>query len=83
MAIKVIQGNGFIITRKKYNKERNAGKGNINNKNCKNNNGIGGKVNKFQSEGKFLSKKECWQCGKQGHFQSECPTLINIEGNVD
>jgi len=78
MAIKAIQGNSFV----KYNKERNARKNKFVNKNCENKDGTGRKINKFQREGKFLSKKECWQCSEQGHFRSECPTLIN-RGNAD
>jgi len=71
MAIKAIQGNGFRKEKEKFI-----------NKNRENKEGTGEKNNKFKREGKSLFKKECWQCGGQGHFRSECPTLIN-EGNAD
>jgi len=72
MAIKAIQGNSFV---KGNNFQREKGKNKFINKNREDREGTGGKNNKFQ-------KKECWQCGEQGHFRSECPTLIN-EGNAD
>ena len=28
------------------------------------------------------TKKECWQCGAQGHFRSKCPSLVS-EGNKE
>jgi len=71
MAIKAIQGIGFRKEKEKFI-----------NKNRENKEGTGEKNNKFKREGKSLFKKECWQCGGQGHFRSECPTLIN-EGNAD
>ena len=35
---------------------------------------------KFQSNKNFQkngskAKKECWQCGAEGHFRFECPSL--------
>jgi len=89
MAIKVIQENSF--SKDKYNRMENKNKfhafnkqGNKFEKNEKDNGKKSfekqEKFNKYQ-KGKFShTKKECWQCGAQGHFRSECPTLAENKG---
>jgi len=37
---------------------------------------------KFQKKDIENNKKECWQCGAQGHYRSECPTLAE-KGNAN
>jgi len=39
-----------------------------------------GKNNKFQKNKFSQQKKECWQCGAEGHFRSECPSLAENKG---
>jgi len=63
MAIKAIQGNSFV---KGNDFRREKGKSKFIDKNREDKEGIGGKNNKFQREGKSLFKKECWQCGEPG-----------------
>jgi len=78
MAIKAIQGNSFV---KGNDFRREKGKNKFINKKCEEKEWTIGKNNKFRKEGKSF-KRECWQCGKQGHFHSECPSLFN-EGNAE
>jgi len=54
MAIKAIQGNGFV----KGNEEKGKNRNKNGNKNREDKEGVGGKNNRFQREGKSLFKKE-------------------------
>jgi len=83
MAIKAILGNSSSEEYGKRNEfYKGRGKGNFNKKDHGNKEGAGGSFDRTQRERKTLSKKECWQCGEQGHFRSECPTLADKE-NAD
>jgi len=83
MTINAIVGNGSAEGHEKG-KElyKSRGKSNFINKNLGNKEGTRGRFDGSQGERKIISRKECWQCGVQGHFRSECPTLAD-KGNAD
>jgi len=83
LAIKAILGNGSAEGDGKRNEfYKNKRKGNFSNKDHGNKEGAGKGFDGSQRERKTATKKECWQCGEQGHFRSECPTLAD-KGNAD
>jgi len=76
MSVKVIQENSFPRKQENYkgrDKFQKREKGNEN----------WGLKKDFKLKSK-REQKECWQCGAQGHFRVECPSLQNKEkGNLD
>ncbi|CAL1672121.1 unnamed protein product [Lasius platythorax] len=96
MAVKVIQENSFSKNKNyqnenfgKHNKFNKYNKFNKFDKEKNENNETKEKEidkKKFQNKNQNFqrngpkTKKECWQCGAEGHFRSECPSL---SGNKD
>jgi len=92
MAVKVIQENSF--SKNKFNQNDNNNKYNKFNKfnkqkneeNIKNEEEgnkkkfVNNKNNRFQRNKFNHQKKECWQCGAERHFRSECPSLTENKG---
>jgi len=84
MAVKIIQENSFAINKfvrqenkfSKFNfKQKMASEGKEK-EGEENDKKKVWKSNKFNfQKNRFAANKECWQCGAQGHFRSECPSI--------
>jgi len=73
MAVKVIQENSFTQKQENYKGRDKFQKGNEN-----------WRLKKDFKLKPRREQKECWQCGAQGHFRADCPSLQNKEkGNLD
>ncbi|KYN21898.1 hypothetical protein ALC57_05716 [Trachymyrmex cornetzi] len=66
----------FFNDKKSKQLEINKGKEDI----MERSNDINKNRNFFKNKnGKVRNKKECWECGKEGHFRSECPGRTGAE----
>ncbi|KYN50244.1 hypothetical protein ALC62_05960 [Cyphomyrmex costatus] len=87
--IRIIQENSFghkkdFQNSKERRKESENGKEGENNKEKREKEDGKGKFSKNKNGVKFGNKRECWECGKEGHFRSECPGKAGTEmGNKE